>query len=240
MQNEVKPASGLTNVINTIVSPKEAFEALREAPTWGWALFITIVVAMIASFLATPAVQHAFDATWPAQVAANPRMAGMSEAQLAQAKQFSDIFVHAGPIFVLIFVPIFVLIEAVIMLIFNAIGKGSGTFKSFWAASANIAIPSAAVGGIINLVVILMRGADSFTTMASVQNPLPTLATLAPHAGKLTNFLGAFGIFSLWGAGLMIVAMLVIGRTSKAVAWTTGIVSILIPALFTLLAPGAQ
>lgn len=240
MQNETKPASGLTNVINTIVSPKEAFEALREAPTWGWALIITIVVGMITTYLMTPTLLHAFDAEWPARVAASPQMAGMSDAKIAQAKQFSEFFITAAPLFTLIFVPIFVLIEAVVMLIFNAIGKGSGTFKSYWAAAANIAVPSAAIAGIVNLIVIMVRGSDSFTTMVSVQAPLPTLAILAPHAGKLTNFLAVFGVFPLWGAGLMILAMLVIGRTSKAIAWSTGILSIVLPGLLTLLGPGAK
>jgi len=240
MQNETKPASGLTNVINTIVSPKEAFEALREAPTWGWALVITIVVAMITSYLITPAMIHAFNTGWPDMVKASPQLSGMSDASLARAQSFNLVIFRFIPFLTIIFVPLFVLIEAVILLIFNAIGKGSASFKSLWAVSCNIAVPAAAIAGIANAIVILIQGPDSFVTMASVQTPLPTLAIVAEHAGKLTNFLNAFTIFSLWGAGLTICAMLVTARTSKAVAWITGIACIVIPALFGLFGPGAK
>jgi hypothetical protein len=239
MQNTTAPVSGLTNVVNTVISPKEAFESLREAPTWGWALIITIVVGVVTSYLISPTLLHAFDLSWPAQVAASPRMAAMSDAEAAQAKHISEMFIGASPIFVLIFVPIFVLLEAVIMLIFNAIGKGSATFKSLWAVSANIAVPAAAIASIVNVIIVMARGVDGFPTMDSVRAAVPSLALLAPHAGKLTNFLGAFGVFSLWGAGLIVCAMLVTCKTNKAIAWIAGIVSIVIPALFTLLGPGA-
>ena len=239
MENSTTKASGLTNVVNTVISPKEAFEALRAAPTWGWALIITIVVAMICSFLEVPALLHAFEAGWPAQVAANPRMASMSADQLAPIKHFSEISFHFAPLFALIFVPLFILLEAVVLWILSAIGKGSVGFKALWSVSANIAIPAAAIAAIVNLVVVLARGADSFPSMQSVQTAIPTLALLAPHAGKLTNFLGAFTPFTIWGAGLIVSAMLITARTNKGIAWVTGILSILIPACFTLLSPGA-
>ncbi|HEY5257367.1 MAG TPA: YIP1 family protein [Candidatus Baltobacteraceae bacterium] len=239
MENSTTKASGLTNVVNTVISPKEAFEALRVAPTWGWALVITIVVAMICSFLEIPALLHAFEAGWPAQVAANPKMAALSTDQLANIKHFSEISFHFSPLIALIFVPLFVLFEAFILWILNAIGKGSVGFKALWSVSANVAIPAAAIAAIVNLIIVLARGADSFTSMQSVQAAIPTLALLAPHAGKLTNFLGAFSPFTIWGAGLIVSAMLITARTNKTVAWIAGVLSILLPACFALLGPAA-
>ena len=34
--------SGLKTALDTIVSPKEAFESIRVAPTWGWAIVIAV------------------------------------------------------------------------------------------------------------------------------------------------------------------------------------------------------
>lgn len=240
MQNASKPVSGLTNVINTIVSPKEAFEALRETPTWGWAIVITILTAIVAGFLLHSTYLHAFDAGWPAQVAASPSMAGMSQVQLDSSKHIGETVIGLIPIFSIIFVPLFVLIEAVIMLIFNAAGKGSATFKSLWAVQANIAIPAAAIAAIINAIIVLVRGSDSFPSVASIQAATPTLALLAPHAGKLTNFLTAFTPFSIWGAILVGLAMITTAKTSKGIAWAAAITSMVIPALLTLAGPGAK
>jgi hypothetical protein len=233
-------ASGLQTVLNVISAPKEAFETLREAPTWGWALIITFVLVAIGTFLMLPAMHHAQDLSWPQTVASNPSLSGMSEVKLAQAKQFGDMFITFSPIFILIGLSIGMLIQSLIMFLFDKIGRGSGTFKSFWASAWNVAAVSAGIGSIIVAIIVLIRGADSFDTQASVQGAMPSLALLAPHAGKLTNFLGVFTPFTLWGGWLIVQAMTYVARTSRGIAWTTGIVSVVFPALFALLGPGAK
>ncbi|HEU5479666.1 MAG TPA: hypothetical protein VFU90_07515, partial [Candidatus Tumulicola sp.] len=55
-------ANGLKTALDTIISPKEAFEQLRVAPTWGWALLLTIVLYAFASYLLTPAIVHGMQA----------------------------------------------------------------------------------------------------------------------------------------------------------------------------------
>jgi len=238
-QTAAPKASGLQTVLNTIAAPKEAFETLREAPTWGWALIVSLALFVVGAFLMLPAIHHAQDVSWPAQVAANPRLAGMSQDSLAQAKKFGDIAIGFAPVFVIVGVFITMLIQALIMLVMNAIGKGSGTFKSFWASAWNIAVV-AGIGSLLTALIVVLRGPDSFDTQTAVQAAMPNLGLLAAHAGKLTNVLSAFTPFSLWAAWLIVQAMLFVGRTSKGIAWTTGIISIVIPALFALAAPGAK
>jgi hypothetical protein len=233
-------ANGLQTVLNTIAAPKEAFEALREAPTWGWALLTTLVLIAISSFLMVPAIQHSIDASWAQTVASNPRLAGMSEDKLASAKTFTMMIVGFSPIFVIVGTFVAMLIQTMIMLIFNAIGRGSGTFKSYWAASWNIAVVAAGIGSLLLAIIIMLRGVDSFATQTSVQAAMPSLGWLAPHLGKLTNFLGAITIFSVWAAWLVVMAMSGVGRVSRPLAWITGGVSLLLPSLFALLAPAAQ
>jgi hypothetical protein len=240
MQNEpeVAPrANGLATLLNIIASPKEAFETLRVAPTWGWAFIVAAVLGVIGSILMLPAARNAFDAQWAVQLATNPDMAQMSPDKAAQMKSISAIFVSASPAFVVIAIPIFTLIETAIMLIFNAVSHGVGTFKTLWASAMNIAV-IAMLGSLVTGVIVVVRGADSFQSQIAVQGAMPSLAMLAPHAGKLTNFLGAFTPFSIWSTILTVIAMLTVARVSKVPAWLTGGVIILIPALFTLLAPG--
>ena len=42
-------ANGLKTALDMIIAPKEAFEQLRVAPTWGWALLILLVLYAVAS-----------------------------------------------------------------------------------------------------------------------------------------------------------------------------------------------
>ncbi len=36
--------NGLKTALDTIVAPKDAFESLRSAPTWGWAFLLALVL----------------------------------------------------------------------------------------------------------------------------------------------------------------------------------------------------
>ncbi|MBV8117392.1 MAG: hypothetical protein JOZ01_05415, partial [Candidatus Eremiobacteraeota bacterium] len=71
-------ASGLKTALDTVIAPKDAFEQLRVAPTWGWALLLVLILYALASYLLTPALVHAITADWPRQVAANPSLAQMT------------------------------------------------------------------------------------------------------------------------------------------------------------------
>jgi hypothetical protein len=216
-------------MVDTIISPKEAFESIRETPTWGWALLIAIVLAAAGSYFTTPAVVHVIT-TNPASLF-GAQAATMTPDDMAKAAGFAAKFSAYNFIFVIIIFPIVCLIESLIMLLFNALGKGEGNFVKYFAAQCNIAV-IAALGAIVNAVIVTVRGSDSFNTMRDVQFAVPSLAMLAPGGGaKLITFLGIITPFSLWATGLAIFAMLTIGRVPKLQAWLTGAVLLLVPAL---------
>lgn len=224
--------SGLKTVLDTIVSPKEAFEAIRIVPTWGWALAIAVLLSALASFLMTPAFQHAFSAGWPDMVAKNPNIAQAPADQQSKQLAFSLKIFEFSWIFSIIVVPIICLVEAVVMLIFNAVGRGDGNFARYFAASCNIAVPSAGLATMIGALIVLMRGADSFSSMQAVQGAVPSLGMLAPVENvKLHALLSTVNPFTLWGLGLSVLAMLVVGRVPKLQAWLAGIVLFVVPAL---------
>lgn len=221
-------SNGLKVALDTIIAPKEAFESIRIAPTWGWALLIVLVLTLATSYLVTPAVVHGIQTDWPNTVAKNPALSGLS-ADEQQSRLSLSIKIAS---FVWMFTPLFILfglvIGALIMLIFNALGHGDGSFGKYWAAQCNIALTNS-VGGIVLTAIVFARGADSFTTAASVQEALPNLGMLAPGAGKLHAFLATFTPFSLWAAALVIVALTVIGRVPRIQAWLAGILAFILP-----------
>jgi hypothetical protein len=223
--------NGLKTAWDTIVAPKEAFEAIRAVPTWGWALAIAIVLAVVGNFLLMPAIEHSIVAGWPQTVAQN---AQLSQMPADKQQQILDISLKTASftwIFTIFVVPIICLIEAVVMLVFDKLGHGEGTFAKYFAASCNIAIIGAGIGYVVSGIVAMARGADSFQNQAAVQQAVPSLNLLFHAGGKLGAFFGTFTPFTIWATGLTIAAMLVIGRVPKFQAWLAGAIIFLIPCL---------
>jgi hypothetical protein len=209
-------ANGLSTVFNVLTAPGEAFETLRISPMWGWAFLVTVALAMIGQYLATPAAIHAVQASWPAQVAANPRIGAMTAEQQQTALNMALTGVKFAWLFMPVFVLVGALIQSAIMLIFSAAGKGSASFKLLWCASMNTLVVGMGVYALVAGLIAIVRGAASYTSATAAMKAIPGLAWLAPHASiKLIAFLSVFNVVSIWGAVLVYIAMQAVARTSK-------------------------
>lgn len=232
---EPQPANPFKTMVDTIVAPNDAFEALRTRPTWGWAFVLTLVLTAIGFYLMLPISRHAFVAGSAAMIAKSPQLAQMSPAGQQAWLHGSLSFMPYFVIFYLIVIPIVLLLQTVLMLIFNAIGRGSAGFGTLWSAAVNISVPTVGIAAIVTAFIALLRGPESFDSMQALQQVLPTLALLAPGAGvKTTAFLTAFTPFSIYGAILIGYAMVMVARVPKVQAWLTGILAIVLPALFAM------
>jgi hypothetical protein len=213
-------ANGLSTVANVFTAPREAFETLRISPMWGWAFLVTIVLAVIGQYLATPAAIHAVQASWPAQAAANPRIAAMTPAQQQAALGFATAAVKFAWLFMPVIVLVGALIQSVIMLVFSAAGKGSASFKQLWCASINVLVVGMGTYSLVAGLIAVVRGPAAYTSAQAAMKALPGLAWFAPAASiKLVAFLSVFNVISIWGAVLMYIAMQAVARTSKANAF---------------------
>ncbi|MBV8491472.1 MAG: YIP1 family protein [Candidatus Eremiobacteraeota bacterium] len=221
-------ANGLKTLLDVIIAPKEAFEQLRIAPTWGWAFLVALVLYTVGTFLLTPALVHATQAGFPEMVAATPQLQQLTpEQQQAQLKIVLTVISFSWVFAIFIF-PLILLVQTVVLLIFKAIGRGDAGFGKLWAVACNVAVPSIGLGSICVAIVAMIRGADSFQRATDVQTAMPSLALIAPAAGaKLHVFLGLINPFSLWGCFLMATGLIVTARVSKTVGWI-GAVAILV------------
>jgi len=226
-------SSGLSTVVNTIASPSEAFETLRVAPTWGWALIIAIVLMFIGTYLQGPAARHAAVAQTQQMMSTNTFFANLTPAQKqdAIAKQGRPSpFPYVGVVVVLFIAALF---NSLIMLIGNAAGRGQAGFRHLWAGSMNIAVPTFGLGSIVLGIVTMLRGPDAFNTNLDVIKAMPSLAYLAPHASPVTvAFLASISVFTLWGLYLNATMLRVTARTSTGVAYGFAALVTLIGALF--------
>lgn len=235
----VPRANGATTTLNVITAPREAFETLRAAPTWGWALLITFVLAAVGQYLATPATIHAVQAGWPAQVASNPGLAGMSPEQQQRALNTAAGFLKWSWIFSIFYVFIGTLIATIIMMIYKAIGRGDAGFKQLWCAAMNIAVVSVGIYSLLSGLIAVVRGAASYNSTADAYRAVPSLAWLVPHAGiKMTAFLAAFNVTGIWSAVLIAMAMMYVAKTSKATSTICALTVLVISGL--LISLGAR
>jgi hypothetical protein len=224
-------ASGLKTALDTVIAPRDAFESLRAAPTWGWAFLLVIVLYSAASYVMTPALLHATAADWPRQVAANPQLAQMTSDQQQRALAIAQRFVQYAWVVAPIIALIAIFVQSIVMVIFRALGKGDAPYASLWAAAVNIQVPAIGLGAVITAVIVLVRGPDSFNSPADIQSAMPSLGLLVPATAiKLHAFASAFNPFTLWGCALTIAAMAIVARLDRAWAWATGIIWLLITA----------
>lgn len=214
----------MKTVIDIIVSPKDAFESLRENPVWGWALLATIVLMIVGYFLQQPATEHASYGSMQHALATNPLYATLSDEQkqrvLARVAHPPAYQSALGIATIAIVIFIATLFNALILLAANALGRGDGDFKHLFAGSMAIAIPSLGLYSLVLGIICRVLGAEHFTTVADMYRAVPSLALLAPGlAGRPAAFLAGIQIFSLWGCGLNIVMMRVLAGVRNVLSW---------------------
>lgn len=226
-------ANGISTVVNTVAAPNEAFDTLAVAPTWGWALLIAIVLMIAGTYLEAPAARHTAVAMMQHMVQTSPYFASQSAEQkqkmIANAGK-PNAFSYVMPIVILFIAALF---NTIFMLIGNAAGRGKATFKTLWAGSMNIAVPTIALSLVVTGIITILRGADSFNSQTDLARAVPGLLTFAPHmAPAAGGFLAGITLFSLWGAFLNSTMLQRIGKVSPAVAWTFALIVLLLGGAF--------
>jgi hypothetical protein len=214
----------MKTAIDIVISPKDAFESLRESPVWGWTLLATLVLMIIGYFLQLPATEHASYGTMQHALATSPLYATLTDEQKARVLErvahppAYQAALGIGSIVIILFVA--ALLNSVILLAGSALARGTGDFKHLFAGSMAITVPSFGLYSLVLGIILRVLGADHFATIADIYRAMPGLALLAPGAtGKLGAFLGGIQIFSLWGCGLNILMMRVLAGVRNAVAW---------------------
>jgi hypothetical protein len=217
-------ANGLSTLLNVIVAPREAFETLRVAPTWGWAFIVTVVLTLIGYVLLLPASHHAGATFLQHLQATNPTFAGMSDE--AKAKMIHDaanpgtardIFNAAFSVLALL---IGVLLNAVILLLGNAVGGGEATFKKLWSGSMNIAAPTFGLSQLVVGIIATLRGPDSFGSIMDLYRVAPGLGWFSYGLhGFAASFLSVISVFAIWGLILNALMMRTMARVGPGIAW---------------------
>ena len=187
-------SNGLLTYLSVITSPVAAFDQLRRTPTWGWAALATIVLFMISSWISMPEIMKV------AHIAQQQALSNMSADQQAAARQsmvatqgIIGWFAIGGVIVVTFLVW---LISAVVYTLGGAMSGSGSRFSLAWVVSVNVSA-IAAVGAIVNAIILALRGPDSITS-ALDQYTLPSLGMLFHDNVKLATFLNAYNLDYVW------------------------------------------
>jgi len=228
---------GLSNVADIVVAPNSAFDRLRVVPTWGWAFLVATLLGIAGALMLSPALQHAIEVSLPAKLAGMPQIAKLPPDQqqrmIATQLKFSKIFLQFYWVFVPVQLLIVGVVQALLMMIGNAVGRGDGSFRKYFALSMNVAVVGVGLASLVIGLIVLIRGASSFESQSAVMSTTPSLALLVPGVkGGLAGFLGTLNIFALWATALLALGMSRVGRISAPVAWAFAILMLLIGALF--------
>ncbi|MFN2448504.1 MAG: YIP1 family protein [Candidatus Baltobacteraceae bacterium] len=236
MSSTIRPAvkaNGLSTILDVITEPATAFERLRSVPMWGWAYLVTAILSMIGQYLAGPAVAHAIQAGWPAQIAANPKLAAMTPEAQQRGLQVALTAIKfawlAAPAIVLLAA----LLETVIMLAFKAAGRSQASFKQLWAAAMNTLVVGYGIYSMVNGIIVMVRGPQSFSSTIETIRAVPSAAWLAGAAPvKVVAFLAAFNVISIWGAVLLAIAMIHVARVSRVNAAACAVLTTALAGLY--------
>jgi hypothetical protein len=233
----IGPRPGLSNVADIIIAPGAAFARLREVPTWGWAFLAASLLGVAGSLLATPAIMHGLAVSMPAILGADPNIAKLPPDQ--QQKQIATVInvTSATLKFAWILVPVVLLcialLQALAMTLANAVARGDGGFRKYFALSMNVAVVGLGLNSLAVGAIAVIRGPNAFDAASAVQAAVPSVALLAPGLhGFWLGFLGTINVFYLWATALLAMGMAVVGRIPRAGAWITAIVLLLAAAAY--------
>jgi hypothetical protein len=210
--------NGIAVLWDMLVAPSAAFAELRAIPHWGWALLLTCVFGMIGSYLQIPAAQHVTQYT----LAHNPQFAALPADEVASRTKVAIAIQRYAWLFFPIIPAIAVALNALILVVASAIGRGSGTYMKCFALSANVAFLNFGIGYFLYGVITSFHDPTTFASANDLKSVLPSLGWLAPGAGpKVLAFLSTFSLFQFWSIALLALGLRAVTGISAVAAWVT-------------------
>jgi hypothetical protein len=202
------PAKGLiARAIGIITSPKATYEEVVRSPRpFGILLLCSVIIGLAQSV--PQFTERGRQAALDMQVQQIERWTGnpVSDAQYRAMEQQARIGAYIGPIFVLIGMTVWCLLQtAIFWAVFNAMLGGTATFKQVLAV-VNHSLVIGALGILISAPIQLWQGT------LSVGGPfnLGALLPMLDEGSFLARFLGIISVFTIWGLIVLAIGLAVL------------------------------
>ena len=202
-------------IIGMFFSPSETFEDIARKPDFLVPIILMLLIAFASSILIAPHLD--FDSMMAQQTEMmkkqNPNMSDADAERAANmGKGFAKVAVYVGPIFIFIG---FLVIALVLWGAVRLMG-GQGDFLQALSTTIYAYFPRMLLGGIIGIVIIMMRGMVDPTQMASVVKTSPAFLVEMKEQPILYALLSSLDIFVIWTCILLSIGFAALSRLSKA------------------------
>ena len=195
-----RPArAGFSLPLDIVVAPHRAFLKMAKTSEWVPAMIVIAALGMLTAYLALPAVIHIETIA----VAHPSNDAAAAATKLSEAQIRSDVMLELG--YQALFVPLLVAaLTATTLTVVARFKDPSAPYSRFFSLAANCLVPSA-LGGLIEILPVAVRGPAAFSDLRSLVLAVPAnLAVFAvPGNERELEFLSHFDIFSAWAAVLL-------------------------------------
>ncbi len=211
--------NAVLDLVRVLFEPTAVFERVREKPRFLTPFLVLAVITVLIVALQLPYTRAALAQT-----------PNMTPEQLQAASKFAPIGLVIAPIFYGLFLALNALVLWVSVSVLGAGAGGEAKYGTLISVAtyASVAYTLLQVVGVI---VLMMRGTSSITSMVDLQ-PALGLDLLAPDAKGFTlAFLRGINPFTLYGLFLTATGVAVTTRTSKGAAYTAATIQFVISLL---------
>ncbi len=228
--------NSLQTVIDIVVAPTSALTTLRTAPTWRWALAVTLGLSIVGYLMQRPSQLHAAAGTLQHIFATNPYFSNMTATRKDQLLKAASSPTTSQTAFaivgVIINIFIAVLVATSVLLLGSKIAHGKTTFAHLWAASITIAVPTIGLSSLVLGLICMILGTAHFAVTSDVAQAMPGLATIVPNAkGLLGDTLIGLNVFTLWQFALNVLALKLVANARGSLIWIIPALILIVGAL---------
>jgi len=207
-------AFGLVTYVWVLARPRAAFERLKNAPTWGWAAAIGLLLTLAAFLIAEPAQLHVLATSESHRIAALPPSERI-RAQIVQlhiSESHKTLFIVGalvGPWITWFLMALFFFMAA-------AISRARASFGMAWVVALNSYVVYA-LGGVANAVLLAAHDPNHVNSALDLI-AMPSLGWLFPHNQAIAAFLSAYGPFNIWYYVIIAAALIAVLKLPRAAA----------------------
>jgi hypothetical protein len=207
------------DLFKVLFEPTAVFERVREKPRFLAPFLVLAVITVVVGALQLPYTRAALAQT-----------PNMTPEKLETAAKILPFFLVLGPIFYGLFLALGALVLWVSVSVVGAGAGGEAKYGTLISVATYASI-SYTLLQVVGVIVLMMRGTSSITSMLDLQ-PALGLDLLAPDAKGFTlAFLRGINPFTLYGLFLTATGVAVTTRTSKGVAYTAATIQFFISLL---------
>ncbi|MBN1396528.1 MAG: YIP1 family protein [Bacteroidetes bacterium] len=201
-------AVALSNIINIFATPTDVFENIKKTPKWPVAFLIICAVSLICGYFMLPFIQKIMEETFTVKM--SEEQAQKVASTTSRYRMFMRLLIPITFLLKWLFISSFLYLGAIL---FDA---QKNNFKTLYAVVVYSEFILALMG-IINVLLILIKGVDAVSNLTDLHTIIGLDFFLADKSQNvlLFNFLNNFNVFSVWYVVVLTIGMSVICQLKK-------------------------